>query len=129
MENMNDGAEEFRLHSDFLQFPRWAIDDLMPVNGLPAPFFRVLLFTLRKTLGWGKREDYIPLSQIERGACVGRRDACNALRFWTEVGIIEVLPDGKRGMNKIRITGRVSVTEAKRRIVNWIAARRTSSLR
>lgn len=120
-------ATDFRLHADFVQIPRWLLDEFLPINGLPAPYFRVILFLIRKLLGWGRREDFIPLTQIERGACVTRRLACEALRFWTEVGVLEVSPIGKRGMNNVRLAGHLSVADAKRRIHAWISARQAET--
>jgi hypothetical protein len=110
-------------HTDFVAVPRWVLDEVLPINGLPAPFFRVLLFLVRKTLGWQKREDYISLSQIERGACVVRRDAQAALAFWTKIGTVEVLPVGKRRMNLIRLTDNLSGDEIGRRTRDWVSSR------
>jgi hypothetical protein len=90
-------------HSDFVAVPRWVLDEVLPINGLPATYLRVLLFVVRKTLGWQKREDCLSLSQIEIGANVGRRDACGALVFWKYVGVIEVRRVGKLNMNLVRL--------------------------
>jgi hypothetical protein len=114
-------------HSDFVAVPRWVFDEVLPLNELPAPFLRVVLFLVRKTLGWQKREDFISLTQIERGACVVRRDARAALVFWAEVGVVEVLPVGKRRMNLIRLTD-IAGDEIKKRICTWLSDRRADRL-
>ena len=96
-------GEDFRLHSDFVQVPRYVFDSLLPIRYLSNSMLRVLLFIFRKTIGWGKQSDYISLSQIEFGARVSRRDAKKALDFWERLRVIRVLPRGKRMMNEITI--------------------------
>jgi len=102
MEN-SKASGDFRLHADFVQVPRFVFDVLLQAPGLPNTYLRVLLFLFRKTLGWGKSEDYVSLSQISRGAWVGRRDIVAALKFWESLGIIRFLPIGKRHMNRVEL--------------------------
>lgn len=119
--------EKYPTHSNFIAAPRWIFDEVLPVNGLPAPFFRVLLFLVRKTIGWQKVSDFISLSQIERGANVSRRYAQAGLTFWTDIGVVQVEAVGKRRMNKIRLT-ELAGDEIRGRIHAWLSQRRSDRL-
>lgn len=126
-ENERGPGDDFRLHSNFVQMPRGITDIVLPINGLPATYFRVLLFLIRKLVGWGLHEDGISLTQIEKGANVGRRDASAALQFWEELGIFKIAATGKRGMNRVQIAADLTAEDtwvkAGKRIRDWIIGR------
>jgi hypothetical protein len=58
--------------------------------------FKVLLFIWRKIAGWGKRKDYISLTQIQKGAGVCRETAISAPLFWVRAGLLRKL--GRSGI-------------------------------
>lgn len=67
--------------------PNFFVDVIMP-RVRPADF-AVLLFIWRKTIGWNKLEDCIPLSQMQRGTGRGRARLLRSLRLWEALGLIE----------------------------------------
>lgn len=60
--------------------PNFVLDDLLADPRVPHAAIRVLLFLLRKTIGWSNRRDEISLVQIQSGACVSRPIAIHAIR-------------------------------------------------
>ena len=57
--------------------PNFFLDHVMPL--ISATAWKVLCFVWRKTVGWNKRKDHISLSQISKGAGIGRDSAIEAL--------------------------------------------------
>jgi hypothetical protein len=76
--------------------PNIFLDHVLPMKGMPDSYVRVFLFIWRKLVGWNRDEDRIPLSQIQRGARVGRRPAVAAVRFWDAAGVFERIVNGSQ---------------------------------
>jgi len=66
--------------------PNFFLDVLMP--RVPPRDFAVLLFAWRKTIGWNKLEECLPLSQIQKGTGLCRSRVLRALRFWESLGLL-----------------------------------------
>lgn len=97
--------------------PNWIVDDLLPFEGVPGSAWRVLLFLWRKTVGWDRRGDYIPISQIMNGAGVGRHQAINAARLWEAVGLFRrSRAQDRRGTNRFTVNLDISGEEVCRRM-------------
>jgi phage replication O-like protein O len=62
--------------------------------------WRVLLFIIRKTYGWHKKSDLIPLSQISAGTGLSRQNSWRALRSLTSKLIVVKLDYNRIGFNK-----------------------------
>ncbi|MCQ4575206.1 MAG: replication protein, partial [Candidatus Brocadiales bacterium] len=73
---------------------------------------RVLWYVLRKTFGWSKKTDRIPLSQFSKGAGLDRRLVHRALKQLREKGLIVITKDDKNhisyGLEKDYTKWRVS---------------------
>lgn len=74
------------------------IEQLAKIN-LPAYEWRVLLCVLRKTWGWRKKTDFIPLSNISQITGLPRSHACRARRSLIEKNILTE-QNGRYGFNK-----------------------------
>lgn len=61
--------------------PNFVFDDLLNENDIPHSVIRVLLFLLRKTVGWNNRSEELSLSEIQRGAGVTRPTAIYGVRM------------------------------------------------
>ena len=61
--------------------PNWVMDDLILDTGVPHAAIRVLLFLLRRTVGWNNKHEEISLRQIEQGAGVTRPTAIHCVRL------------------------------------------------
>lgn len=68
-----------RVQSGFTQVPNSILEALCKVN-LSKYEWRVLLFILRKTYGYHKQSDRIPLSQFSEGTSLDRRHVHRALK-------------------------------------------------
>ena len=64
--------------------PNWIFDSLLSDPDVPHALRSVLLFLVRKTVGWDRRSDEISLDQIENGASVSRKTAIHAVRVICE---------------------------------------------
>ena len=64
--------------------PNWFFDEVLPDSNVPHATRSVLLFLLRKTVGWSNRVEDLSLSEIERGASVSRHVAIHAVRVICE---------------------------------------------
>lgn len=60
--------------------PNFVFDLVLSDPDVPHALRSVLLFLIRKTIGWDKRSDEISLIQIEEGANVSRKSAIYAVR-------------------------------------------------
>lgn len=60
--------------------PNWFFDSVLSDPDVPHALRSVLLFLIRKTIGWDRRSDEISLVQIEYGAKVTRKTAIHAVR-------------------------------------------------
>ena len=49
-------------------------------RGLLGSEYALIFFVIRKTWGWGKREDFISLTQFERGLEVSRHTVINTIK-------------------------------------------------
>lgn len=75
--------------SGFTQVPNSILEALCKVN-LSKYEWRVLLFILRKTYGYHKQSDRIPLSQFSQGTGLDRRHVHRALKsLWVKGMIIK----------------------------------------
>jgi hypothetical protein len=57
----------------------WIFDELLSDSDVPHAAIRVLLYLIRKTIGWDNREEELSLEQIQYGAGVSRPIAIHAL--------------------------------------------------
>jgi len=64
--------------------PNWFLDDVLSDPEVPHALRSVLMFLLRKTVGWDRKSDEISLVQIEDGAGVSRKTAIHAVRVICE---------------------------------------------
>lgn len=60
--------------------PNWFFDEVLSDSSIPHATRSVLLFMLRKTVGWNNKIEELSLSEIERGAAVSRPSAIHAIR-------------------------------------------------
>ncbi len=81
--------------SGFIKLP---IDlaEALSTRTLSAYEFRVIFFLLRKTYGWHKDNDRIPLSEFSRATGLSRSNAYRALKNLQERGIIVLSTEYKR---------------------------------
>jgi hypothetical protein len=112
----NSGVPEanksLQIVGGYLRVPNFFIDELLPV--LPFAHLKVLLFMWRKTYGWKKLADYVPLSQIEKGTGLSRKPILAGLSFWVRVGLfMEPEPSGFRGTMRYRFHGKINLPELK----------------
>lgn len=68
-----------RVQSGFTQVPNSILEALCKVN-LSKYEWRVLLFIMRKTYGYHKESDLIPLSQFSKGTSLDRRHVHRAIK-------------------------------------------------
>jgi len=82
-------------------YARIANELLMALSrpNLSAYETRALFFVLRKTYGWGKKNDRISISQIADGTGLLKPHACRAKRALIKKNILTEI-DGKLGLNK-----------------------------
>jgi hypothetical protein len=59
--------------------PNWVLDDLLADSTVPHAARSVLLFLIRKTVGWDNRTEELALHEIQCGASVSRPIAIHAL--------------------------------------------------
>lgn len=64
--------------------PNWFFDEVLADSQVPHATRSVLLFLLRKTVGWSNRVEDLSLSEIQRGASVSRHVAIHAVRVICE---------------------------------------------
>lgn len=79
--------------------PNWVFDELVPEKGVPASAIRVLLFMLRKTVGWDNRCEELSLTEIEYGAAVTRPTAIQAIRVICECWGLFHKSRGRKGQH------------------------------
>lgn len=78
------------------------LDVVLPLSNRKNPkFFPVLLFVVRRTVGWQKKADWISLTQFQRGTGASRDTVIDALRFWGAVGLV-------RRSERVGVRGSVS---------------------
>jgi hypothetical protein len=82
------------LPESFTGIPNFLVDVVMPVA--PPEDWKVLMLLWRKIAGWGKWQDHVSLTQIERGAGVCRHKAVSSPLFWQRVGLLRKL--GRSGI-------------------------------
>lgn len=63
---------------------------------IPGEQMQCLLFIFRKTYGYNKKEDRIPLSQFEEATGINRPNICRALSSLSSIGIIIIKKDNKK---------------------------------
>jgi phage replication O-like protein O len=73
-----DMSDTKMLIPNSFQVPNICVDDLLPY--LKGTELKVLLFLIRKTFGWQKKEDRISLSQFAKGTGISRPYIVEALR-------------------------------------------------
>ena len=88
------------------QTPNDLFDLMMPLMGESE--LKVVLFAVRKTLGFHKGSDAISLSQFVQGTGLSRQGVLDGLAAAVERGVLEVIGQGKRGVN---IYGLVSIDD------------------
>jgi hypothetical protein len=76
--------------------PNVFFDQVLPNKCVLDSHVRAFLFIWRKLVGWNRDSDKIPLTQIQRGARVGRRQAVAAVRFWVTAGVFERVSNGSQ---------------------------------
>lgn len=74
-------------------------DELLCNSDVPHTTICVLMFLLRRTVGWSNRCDEVSLSQIESGASVSRPVAIHAVRVICEVWGLFHKSRGQRGQH------------------------------
>ena len=60
--------------------PNWFFDEVLSDKRVPHAARSVLLFMLRKTVGWDNRHEDLSLAEIQAGAAVTRPTAIHAVR-------------------------------------------------
>ncbi|OQY33577.1 MAG: hypothetical protein B6243_06315 [Anaerolineaceae bacterium 4572_5.2] len=65
-------------HGGYTRVLNEFLDLYMPM--MSGSEFKMLMFLLRKTVGWNRRSDHISISQVVRGAGVGKRTAVRAAK-------------------------------------------------
>lgn len=60
--------------------PNFIFDEILSDSDVPHTAIRVLLFVLRKTVGWDNQHEELALRQIQEGAAVTRPTAIHAVR-------------------------------------------------
>ncbi len=60
--------------------PNWFFDEVLSDKSIPHAARSVLLFMLRKTVGWNHREEDLSLAEIQAGAAVSRHSTIHAVR-------------------------------------------------
>lgn len=88
----------------FTRIPNEIIDFYM--GKLSHAQFKVLIFILRKTLGWNKKSDIISLSQITSACGISKPTAVTALKELNDMGLISTQKNTKVG-KKISLGGKI----------------------
>lgn len=83
----------------YTQISNEVLEALVQVNLYPYET-RVLLFIIRKTYGWHKKSDLIPLSQIVSGTGIAKSNASRALSSLISKQIVIRLDNKQLGFNK-----------------------------
>lgn len=79
--------------------PNFVFDELLSNSEVPHAAIRVLLFMLRKTLGWSNRSEELSLSDIQGGASVSRPVAIHTVRVICECWGLFHKSRGRRGQH------------------------------
>lgn len=89
--------------------PNYVFDELLQLRGIPGSTLRVLLFLIRKTVGWNKKSEYISLTDIMEGARVDRHAAADGIKSILAWGLFSRV-SGKATRDKSLYTINLSVT-------------------
>lgn len=76
--------------------------DLLAAADLTSSEFRCVMFVLRKTYGWGKKEDAISYGQIAEATGLSRRGVINSMKALMEKRVLSA-SDPKLGRNGCRV--------------------------
>jgi phage replication O-like protein O len=76
--------------------------DLLAAADLTSSEFRCVMFVLRKTYGWGKKEDAISYRQIAEATGLSRRGVINSMKALMEKRVLSA-SDPKLGRNGCRV--------------------------
>jgi len=79
----------------FTKFENEWFDELLKFP-LPGRAWRVLLFIIRKTYGWGKKQDRISLSQFELGTGIPRNQVPKEIKKLKDCNLIGSHQEGNR---------------------------------
>jgi hypothetical protein len=77
----------------------WVFDDLLEDPAVPHAARSVLLFLIRKTVGWDNREQELSLREIEYGASVSRPIAIHALWVFCDCWGLFIKKRGWKGQH------------------------------
>ena len=81
-----------------------AILELLATADLTASEFKCVLYLLRKTYGWGKKEDALSYGQIAEATKLSRRGVINAMQALVDKKVVRV-GETKIGRNGCRVYG------------------------
>jgi hypothetical protein len=79
--------------------PNWFFDEVLQSTEIPHAARSVLLFLLRKTIGWDNRVEELSLVQIQEGAAVTRPTAIHALRVICDLWELFHRTRGRKGQH------------------------------
>jgi phage replication O-like protein O len=96
-------GKEIQTENGFVQIHP-AILDLLAEADLNASEFKCVLFLLRKTYGWGKKEDTLSYGQIAEATSLSRRGVINSMQSLIDKRVV-FARDTKIGRNGCRTYG------------------------
>lgn len=79
--------------------PNWVFDELVPDKEVPDALIRVLIFLIRKTVGWNNRAEELSLTEIQHGAAITRPTAIHAIRVICDCWNLFEKTRGRKGQH------------------------------
>lgn len=93
-----DAPEQRILAGGFTRIPNFIIDGILPfVNHTDGI---VLIYLLRKTLGWNVESENITLREIQNACGTGRSQASRAAQRWVRSGLFRRIPPLDQGRDR-----------------------------
>jgi phage replication O-like protein O len=90
-----------KLEDGFTRIPHKILEALCGIK-FSLYEFKTILYIIRKTYGWGKRDDWISYSQFEKATHMDRRHVGTALRQLEDRNIIEISGEARKPKYKVQ---------------------------